>query len=145
MTNDLLYALGVLVIFVAVIANKSFGQPVLEGLLSLSRPGATTFLLVGVLFLYLQRLIFTAVAVGIVAVYLLKDVWTNWVRSDARRLYLEEGRDQARFDPSTSIDLQFANGTVTHKKPKMYHEDRDASPLLIFPPSEETLAEMNGV
>lgn len=145
MTNDLLYALGVLAIFVGVIANQSFNQNVLEGLLTLGRPGATTVLLVVIVYLYLQRLIFTAVATGVVVIFLLKDVWTNWVRSDARRLYLDVGRDQARFDPNSSIDLQFANGTVTHRKPKMYREDRDASPLLVFPPSEETLAEMNGV
>lgn len=145
MTNDILYALGVLVLFVGVIANKSFGEPLVEGLVSLTRPGATTLLLVVVLYLYIQRLIFTMIAVAVVAMFLLKDVWTNWVRSDARRLHLDIGRDQARFDQSNSIDLQFANGTATHAKPKMLHKDRDVSPLLVYPPSSQTMADMCGV
>jgi hypothetical protein len=145
MTNDILYALGVLVIFVGVIANQSFGEPILEGLLSLTRPGATVFLLTIILYLYIQRFILTAIMVAIVVMFLLKDVWTNWVRSDARRLYLDVGRDQARFDQSTSIDLQFGNGTASHAKPKMLRKDRDVSPLLIFPPSTEQMTEMCGV
>jgi hypothetical protein len=145
MTNDILYALGVLVLFVGVIANKSFGEPIVEGLVSLTRPGATTLILVVVLYLYLQRLIFTMIAVTVIAMFLLKDVWTNWVRSDARRLHLDIGRDQARFQPSNSIDLQFANGTASHSQPKMLHKDRDASPLLIYPPSTQTMADMCGI
>jgi hypothetical protein len=145
MTNDILYALGVLVLFVGVIAHQSFNQNVLEGLLSLSRPGATVLLLTVIVYLYIQRLIFTAIATTVVVLFLLKDVWTNWVRSDSRRLFLDIGRDQARFDQSTSIDLQFANGTATHAKPKMLHRDRDVTPLLVYPPSSDTLAEMCGV
>ena len=145
MTNDILFALGVLVLFVGAIANKTFSEPLVEGLVSLTRPGATTLLLVVILYLYIQRLIFTMIAVAVVAMFLLKDVWTNWVRSDARRLHLDIGRDQARFQPSNSIDLQFANGTASHDKPKMLQKDRDVSPLLIYPPSAQTLAEMNGV
>ena len=145
MTNDILYALGVLALLVGAIANKSFSEPVVEGLLSLTRPGATTLLLVVVLYFYIQRLIFTMIAVAVVSMFLLKDVWTNWVRSDARRLHLDIGRDQARFQTSNSIDLQFANGTATHSQPKMLQKDRDVSPLLIYPPSAQTLAEMNGV
>lgn len=145
MTNDILFALGVLVLFVGAIANKSFGGPLVEGLVGLTRPGATTVLLLVVLYLYIQRLIFTMIAVAVVSMFLLKDVWTNWVRSDARRLHLDIGRDQARFQPSNSIDLQFANGTASHAKPKMLQKNRDVSPLLIYPPSSQTLVEMNGV
>jgi hypothetical protein len=145
MNNDILYALGVLVLFVGVITQQSFGEPMLEGLLSLTRPGATVLLLTVVLYFYIQRLIFTMIAVAVVAMFLLKDVWSNWVRSDARRLHLDVGRDQARFNPSTSIDLQFANGTATHATPKMLQKDRDVSPLLIFPPSTEQMTEMCGV
>jgi len=145
MTNDILYALGVLVLFVGVIVNKTFGEPLVEGLVSLTRPGSTVLLLVLVIYLYVQRLIFTMIIVAVVAMFLLKDVWTNWVRSDARRLYLDIGRDQARFQDSNSIDLQFANGTATHVKPKMLQKDRDVSPLLVYPPSADTLNEMCGV
>lgn len=144
MNNDILYSLGVLVLLISVIANKSFNQSVLEGLVSLTRPGATVLLLGVLIYLYIQRLIFTMITVAIVVMFLLKDVWTNWVRSDARRLYLDIDRDQARFEQANSIDLQFANGTATHAKPKILHKDRDVSPLLIYPPSSEVLAEMCG-
>ena len=144
MTNDILYALGVLALFVSAIANKSFGEPLVEGLLSLTRPGATVLLLVVVLYLYLQRLIFTMIAVAVVVMFLLKDVWTNWVRSDARRLHLDVGRDLARFDPTTSVDLQWANGDATHDKPKMLGKDVVSSPLLLFPPSSEVLVQLTG-
>lgn len=145
MNNDILYALGVLVLFVGAISQQSFGQTILEGLLSLTRPGATVLLLLVVAYLYIQRLIFTAIVVALVSLFLLKDVWTNWVRSDARRLYLDIGRDQSRFSAINSIDLQFGNGTASHEKPKMLHKDRDVSPLLVFPPLSETLSEMCGV
>lgn len=144
MNNDILYALGVLVLFVSVITNQTFGEPILEGLLSLSRPGATVVLLSLLVYFYVQRLIFTMIAVAVVVMFLLKDVWTNWVSSDARRLHLDIGRDQSRFQASNSIDLQFANGTATHAKPKMLQKDRDVSPLLVYPPSSDTLAEMCG-
>ena len=53
-------------------------------------------------------------------------------------------KDQARFDPSKSVDLQWANGSVTHDSPNMLHKDADTTPLLIFPPSTETLETMCG-
>ena len=144
MNNDILYALGVLFLFVSVITNQTFGETILEGLLSLSRPGATVVLLSLLVYFYVQRLIFTMIAVAVVVMFLLKDVWTNWVSSDARRLHFDIGRDQSRFQASNSIDLQFANGTATHAKPKMLQKDRDVSPLLVYPPSSDTLAEMCG-
>lgn len=75
--------------------------------------------------------------------YLLKDIWVLWPRSDARRLHLDVARDQARFDPSTSVDLQWANGTVGHDSPSMLEAHGD-SKMLVFPPSSEVLNEMCG-
>ena len=77
------------------------------------------------------------------SVYLLKTMWVTWPRSDDRRLHLEVNRDQARFDPTTSIDLQFANGTVTHNLPVLLSQPTFPE-MLVFPPSSETQAEMNG-
>ena len=70
-------------------------------------------------------------------------MWVTWPRSDDRRLHLEVNRDQARFDPTTSIDLQFANGTVTHNLPVLLSQPTFPE-MLVFPPSSETQAEMNG-
>jgi len=82
--------------------------------------------------------------VGILVVYLLKDLWTNWIRSDARRLHLEVGRDLDRFNPAKSIDLQFANGTAGFDAPFLLVSPVK-SDMLVFPPSSEVQAQMNGV
>jgi hypothetical protein len=144
MNNDSLYALGVLGVLVGVISAKRFAGGLLEMLLTLTRPGATVLLLGLVAYLYSQGLVYTSLAAGVVSVYLLKDVWTHWVNSDERRLHIDVGLDQSRFNPNTSVDLQWANGTAVHDSPNMLHKDRDVSPLLLYPPSESTLRSMSG-
>lgn len=144
MNNDTLYALGILAVLVGVISVKRFASGLLELLISLTRPGSTVLLLGLVAYLYSQGLIYTSLAAGVVSVYLLKDVWTYWVASDERRLQIDIGLDQSRFNPNTSVDLQWANGTAVHDTPNMLHKDRDVSPLLLYPPSEATLASMSG-
>jgi hypothetical protein len=144
MNNDYLFALGLFLVFLTVVYRQEFTFTTLETLLKLGRPGATILLLGIVLYLYTIGKIITALVFGLLAVYLLKDLWTTYIRSDARRLHLEIGRDQARFDPSSSIDLQFANGSATHDAPKYLGTDVDNSPLLLFPPSAETQRQMNG-
>jgi len=144
MNNDSTYALLVLGVFVGIISMRGFTGGLLELLLSLTRPGATVLLLGLVVALYSQGLVYTALASAIIVVYLLKDVWTHWVASDARRLHIDMGLDQARFNPSTSVDLQWASGLTTHDSPNMLHKDRDVSPLLLYPPSDATLHSMSG-
>ena len=123
---------------------KGFSGGLLEMLLTFTRPGATVLLLGLVVYLYTQGLVYTALASAVVVVYLLKDVWTNWVNSDARRLHMDSGLDQSRFNLASSVDLQWASGMVTHDSPNMLHKDRDASPLLLYPPSDATLRSMSG-
>jgi len=141
--NDSKYALVVLGVLLLTVVLRQFSFVVLELLLKLTRPGATVLLLSAVVWLYSKNLLYTALASTVLVVFLLRDLWTEYVRSDARRLYLEMGVDAARFDPSTSIDLQFANGTAVHDAPSMYKESSDPT-LLVYPPSAETLAQMNG-
>lgn len=64
--------------------------------------------------------------------------------SDSRRQYLDMGRDQARFNEATSVDLQWANRSTIHDSPNMLRTDGDASPLLLYPPSQSTLESMCG-
>ena len=144
MNNDSTYSLLVLGFFVGVISLKGFSGGLLEMLLTLTRPGATVLLLALVVYLHTQGLIYTALASAVVAVYLLKDVWTHWVESDGRRLHVDVGLDNSRFNTATSVDLQWASGMATHDSPNMLHKDRDASPLLLYPPSEATLRSMSG-
>lgn len=144
MTNDTLYALGVLVLLVGVISTRSFGGGLLELLLSLTRPGSTVILLSLVAYLYSRGLVYTALATGLVSIYLLKDLWKHWVESDQRRLHIDIGNDQGRFNPSTSVDLQWATGMTVHDSPNMLRKDSDVSPLLVYPPSQDTLRSMSG-
>jgi len=143
MTKDGLYALALIGIFLAISASGARFPVVLELLSSITRPGATVLLLACVWFLYHKGFVATSLIFAIMVVYMLKTLWVAWPSSDARRLHLEVGRDLARFDPSTSIDLQFANGTAKHDMPHLI-EKTSFEELLVFPPSSQTLHEMNG-
>jgi len=144
MDNDFLLSVILLVVFLAVIIRGWFCYMVMEGLIGLTRPGATIALLGLVLLLYVKNLKMATLVAGIMSVFLLMDVWTRFYHSDDRRLYKDVEKDQARFDPSKSVDLQWANGSVTHDSPNMLHKDKDTTPLLIFPPSDTTLENMCG-
>ena len=144
MSPDQFYAAGVVVVFLLVITSRQFCTGILEFLITLSRPGATVLILSLIAFVYWKKYVLTALVLALVSIYLLRDVWISYPRSDLRRLNLELARDEARFDPTTSVDLQWANGDASHDAPRMRVKGTDNSPLLIFPPSSETLAEMCG-
>ena len=144
MSPDSFYASGVVIVFLLVITTRQFSTGLLEFLITLSRPGATVLVLSLVAFVYWKKYFYTSLALGLISVYLLKDVWTSYAHSDLRRLNLERSRDESRFDPTTSVDLQWANGDVSHDTPKMRQKGGDNQPLLIFPPSVDTLTEMCG-
>jgi len=143
MTPDESYASLLLALLLVVVTQKQLSHTVLEILLKLTRPGATVALLAILAFVYTKGLHYTFLVLALISVFLLKDIWTYWVGSDARRLHLEVGRDNDRFDHSSSIDLQMADGTVKHAPPSIYAYDWSPK-LLVFPPSAETQFEMNG-
>jgi len=143
MTNDFTIALVLVAVFLGIsIARRVYPQAI-EVLLMIGRPGATVVLLSSLLWMYSRRLYLSSLIGAIIVVIILRALWTSWVRSDARRLHLEVGRDLARFNPANSIDLQFADGTVKHDAPSMLIKPWNPT-MLIFPPSEEVLREMNG-
>lgn len=141
---DVTVASGVLTLFVFAVGLKQFPRWLIELNLKVGRSISTAVLLGLVAYAFSIGYVYTSLALTIVAIYYLKDMWTSWTRSDARRLYLETGRDQSRFDTNNSIDLQFASGKVTHDRPVLLGVDTDVRPLLLFPPSQETLRSMNG-
>lgn len=143
MSRDFVVALGLIAVFIVLMATRTQVPQVLELLIALTRPGATILMLGSIAVLYHYDYKLSALIAGIMSIYLLKTVWTNWPRDDARRLHLEVGRDNARFDPSNSIDLQFANGSVTHALPHLLVQPFFPE-MLVFPPSAETQHEMNG-
>ena len=143
MHRDFIVALSLIGVFVAMTAARRQFPHILEIFMHLTRPGATILLLGSVAALYCYKYRSSALIAGLLSVYLLKTIWTTWPRSDDRRLHLEVGRDLARFDATNSIDLQFANGSVTHNLPHLLVQPTFPE-LLVFPPSAETLHEMNG-
>jgi len=143
MSPDESYSMLLLAFLLVIVTQKQFSAQLLELLLKLTRPGATIVLLALLVLTYVNHLHYTFLMLGLIVVFLLKDMWTAWPRSDARRLYLEVGRDQDRFDHSSSIDLQMADGTVKHEIPSVRDKNTHRT-LLVFPPSAETLHEMNG-
>jgi hypothetical protein len=143
MKKDFVGALVLIGVFAGMYAAGAQFPAALEGLLFLGRPVSTALIMGGIVTLYCYKYHASALVAALISVYLLKTMWTTWPRSDARRLYLEVGRDQARFDPTTSIDLQFANGTVTHNLPHLLVQPSFPE-LLVFPPSAEVQREMNG-
>lgn len=143
MTHDESYAILLLAFLIITIVSKQVGSIFLELLLKLTRPGATVGLLALLVYVYTRGLHYTFLVLSILVVYLLHDIWTKWYNSDARRLFIDRSRDEDRFDPASSIDIQMANKVVTHATPPSFYS-RDLSGLLVFPPSAETLEEMNG-
>jgi hypothetical protein len=53
-------------------------------------------------------------------------------------------RDNARFLPENSIDLQFGNKTASFDAPDILAPQVSFPELLVFPPSSQTLNEMCG-
>lgn len=141
--EDTILAFVVGALLLLVIGLKQFSFPLMEILLKLPRPVMTTGLLLIPVALYMNDKIYTALISLVLVVYLIQDVWKAYPASDARRLFLESGRDQARFDRTKSIDLQFADHTATHDSPNMLYKSQDV-PLLIHPPSADVLKEMCG-
>jgi hypothetical protein len=140
---DATVALGLCGLLVGLICVKQFSFVMMEMFLKVPRPLATCIILLIPVGLFLKGMPYSFLISIIIAVYLMQDIWKPYLSSDARRLFLESGRDQTRFDPAKSIDLQFANHTVTHSSPNMLFKSGDV-PLLIFPPTSETLQEMCG-
>jgi hypothetical protein len=143
MTPDESYASLLLAVLLVVVTQKQFSHTILELLLKVTRPGATVALLALLVFVYHKGLHYTFLVLALISILLLKDMWSYWIKSDARRLHLEMGRDNDRFDHSSSIDLQMADGTVKHAPPSMYSPGWSPT-LLVFPPSAATQKEMNG-
>jgi len=141
--KDLGGALALIGIFAAMLATQTQFPGALEGFLFLGRPLSTGLLLGGIVMMYCYKYHASALVAALLSVYLLKTIWTTWPRSDARRLHLEIGRDQARFNPANSIDLQFANGTATHNLPVLLVQPSFPE-MLVFPPSSEMQYQMNG-
>jgi hypothetical protein len=119
-------------------------EPFFDFYLMIGREVTTFALLSLVAVAYYYGYIYTTVATALLVVYVLYQTWAVYRGSDKRRLNQEVAKDTIRFDPATSIDLQFANGTAVHDSPNMLAKDKDHHPLLVFPPTKEVQTQLNG-
>ena len=143
MKADSVWALVILGGLVFIHVSTDFMTNILELLLP-ARAGLTAVLLMAVAYLFFKEHVFSALALTVLSLFLLKNLWRVYPYTDTHRLVGEVAKDVARFDAKNSIDLQFGNGTAKHDEPNMYVEPRTHQPLLLFPPSEERLQEMCG-
>lgn len=65
----------------------------------------------------------------------------NEVASQVQR---QSAAEKSRFTPEKSVDIAMAMGILTHDPPQMLNPPQQGPPLLLYPPSEETLARMSG-
>ena len=142
MKKDLAGAFILIGVFVFMLATKT-RAPVFLTLMSGSRQLSTFVVLGSVYALYTHGYHMTALIAALLSVYLLKTFWITWPRSYENEVQLHIAQDRARFDPSTSVDIQFANKSLTHNLPvllvrPLVHDN------LEFPPSSQTLDELSG-
>ena len=140
MNKDSFGGLFLVLVLLVSVTQRKFCEWLLELLVKLTRPGSTILLLGGCLVLFMKGFYYTALALGLLSILLLKDMW---VLTSARRLYNDIQKDQSRFISSNSIDLQWAEKSISHDSPSMLSPSKSET-MLIFPPSTETLQEMCG-
>jgi hypothetical protein len=141
MNKDLAGALFLIGIFVFMVATKTRAPHMLR-VMSGSRQISTVLVLSLLAYLYTKGFHMTAFVGALLSVYLLKTFWTLWPRSYDSEVEVHIAQDRARFDPSTSVDLQFANRTLVHNLPVLLVRPLIHDNLLTFPPSSKTLREM---
>jgi hypothetical protein len=138
MNRDFVVA-GLVALFTASCLYKPIRDPVVVAFWK--PPVAPTLLILLALVVYL-RMDMTALVLVALYLYLYND--SHVQNLEDRRVSVEREKDDERFNPRTSIDIQFAEGTVTHAPPDILGWTKDAAPLLLFPPSQDTLWSLNG-
>ena len=144
MTPDVGLALVSSTFLVIFVLFPQLAEPFFDFYLYIGREVTTITLLSLVAAAYYYGYMYTTLATALLVVYVLYQTWVVYRPSDKRRLNRDIAKDNARFDPSTSIDLQFANGTAVHDSPNMLAKDSKQTPLLVFPPTAEVQHAMNG-
>jgi hypothetical protein len=142
MQKDESYALMLFAVLLLLVSQEDINIPVSKFLLELSRPISTALILAALYLVFKQGLHYTFLVLLVISVYLLRELWSTRVLYDSR-LYYDLSRDEARFNPNTSLDIQLATGAVqlpTSLTRNIGYIDN----LLIYPPSFETLKELSG-
>lgn len=89
-----------------------------------------------------KRYILTAILAVCIGLMIRFEVFGSYVYSHDGILakYLSEARNDPRFDKSSDVDLQIANGTLDHDPARWLDPGRKHAPLLLFPPTPEQLS-----
>jgi hypothetical protein len=143
MKKDLAGALILIGVFVFIVSTRTRAPEILTTL-SGSRQISTVLLLSLIAYVYTKGYHMTALIGALFSIYLLKTFWTTWPRSYDNEVEVHIAQDRARFNPSTSVDLQFANKSLVHNLPVLLVRPLVHDNLLRFPPSSDLLSEMSG-
>lgn len=140
MNNDQRYAIAIGLLSTTLLW-KVVRYPFLE---FMAHPISLILASISVFYLVMLDYLATSVVIVMVAMYLMSE-WSNYTTTPERKLYLDSVEDDARFSVAHSVDLQFASKIVKHDPPKMLQPPiAPTEPLLTYPPTNETLYEMNG-
>ena len=60
------------------------------------------------------------------------------------RVQQDLANEKKRFLPENSLDISMAMNLITQDEPRLLSTPAAQAPLLLFPPSEETLARLSG-
>jgi hypothetical protein len=61
------------------------------------------------------------------------------------RVQADLANEKKRFLPENSLDISMAMKLITHDPPSMLAPPAPQAPLLVYPPSEETLQRLSGL
>ena len=139
--KDIVLASGLALFFGLILLMKWRFHAGLQALTSFGRPAASIFVMGSVLALFYKGFPLSGFVAALLSVFLLKTVWVTWPRSDEKRLFLEMGRDQARWH---TIDTQFGSKSAVHDAPIFLSPPEAFPEMLVFPPTSQTLNEMCG-
>lgn len=74
-----------------------------------------------------------------------QQMYPGAVEDLSARVQKDLANEKRRFLPENSLDIGMAMKMITHDPPSMLAPPAPQPPLLLFPPSEETLARLSGV
>lgn len=94
----------------------------------------------------------TIVLIALVVLVALTFVWLGqqqkffpgMIQDLPARVQQDLANEKRRFLPENSLDISMAMGLITRDPPSMLAPPEMGPPLLLYPPSEETLARLSG-
>lgn len=94
------------------------------------------------LFLLYKKYVLTAIVLVAIGLIIRFEVFGSYAYSHDGILakYLSEARSDPRFNKSTDVDLQIAEGTLERDPARWLDPGRKHAPLLLFPPTPEQLS-----